>query len=203
MTFLRCLILLQFATTLTLGQHADQSKPLSVPTEPKALVRSLYQEVIARHPIGIPWGANKEVFAPYLSNALLHRIQLAVACGKDWDRQHPDPNLKPELAWLEIGLFSGDVERASPRAFHIEKTQAAKDGSSRVYVRLTWGSSVNPWMWHVAPILIREEGHFVVDDVIYLKDDHEDESRLSEWLSAGCDGPRWVGYGGKRNDPKE
>ena len=42
-----------------------------------------------------------KIFAPYLSKTLLHRIDLAHACSRDWNRQHPDPNVKPEVAWFE------------------------------------------------------------------------------------------------------
>jgi hypothetical protein len=134
------------------------------------MVRNLYREVVARHPVGIPGDADMKIFAPYLSKALLHRIDLAIACSEDWDRQQPDLNLKPEIAWLESGLFSGDHERTSPRTYEIERTQQERDGSFRVYVRLTWGPSASPWIWHVAAIVVRENGHFVIDDVIYLKD---------------------------------
>ena len=160
-----------------------------------AVVHSLYREVVVRHPIGIPDAAGMKVFAPYLSKGLLHRIDLALACAADWDRQYPDPNLKPEVAWLEVGLFSGDSEQALPRAFHIEKFQPEKDGSFRVYVRLIYGRPPNQWIWHVAPILLQEDGHFVVDDVIYLKDESRKvDSRLTEYLALGCDGPHWIGY---------
>jgi hypothetical protein len=67
MTPLRCVILLQFSTTLALGQIAHQSKPPSLPKEPEALVRSLYTEGVARHPLGISIGGYMKVFAPYLS----------------------------------------------------------------------------------------------------------------------------------------
>jgi hypothetical protein len=147
-----------------------------------------------------------KIFAPYLSKALLHRIDVAVACAADYDRQYPDPNLKPTFAWLEAGLFSGGDERASPRAFHIERTESEKDGSFRVYVRLTWGEPPErPEIWRVAAIVVKENSHFVIDDVIYLKDEtrQEVDSRLSEVLSAGCDGPRWVGHGDHRNDLKQ
>jgi hypothetical protein len=203
LTFLRCIILLQFMTTLALGQVAQQSKPPSVQESPEPMVRKLYREVVARHPVGIPGDADMKIFAPYPSKALLHRIDLAIACSADEARQHPDPNLKPEIAWLESGLFSGDDEQTSPRTSHIEKTQSEKNGSFRVYVRLTWGLPASPWIWRVAAIVVLEDGHFVVDDVIYLKDENRDaDSRLSEYLSAGCDGGRWVGRGKSPNDPK-
>jgi hypothetical protein len=144
------------------------------------------------------------IFAPYLSEGLLHRIDLAIACGTDWSRQHPDPNLKPEIGWLESGLFSGDNERATPQTFRIERMQSEQDGSFRAYVRLTWGTTQEKQLiWRVAVVVVRANGHFLVDDVIYLKDDVRDtEGRLSEALSSGCDGPRWVGFGDKRNSLK-
>jgi hypothetical protein len=197
------MILLQITTTLALGQLAHQSKPPSLPNEPKSLVRSFYTEVVARHPLGISVGGDLKVFAPYLSKALLHRIDLANACMADWDRQNPDPNSKSP--GLEGGLFTGDDLRAEPHAFRIEKTQAQKDGSIRVYVKLTHNEpGESPWAWRVAAIVIREKGHFVVDDVIYLKETPQDvDVRLSEYLSQGCDGPRWVGRGKQPNDLKQ
>src|SRR5207245_11773660 len=109
MTLLRCVVLLQFTTTFALGQLAQQSKPPSMPKQPEAMVRSLYREVVARHPVGIPGDADMKVFAPYLSKALLHRIDLAIACSKDEARQQPDPHQKPAIAWLE----AGQIGRAS------------------------------------------------------------------------------------------
>jgi len=202
MNLLRFLLLLQLTMPLALGQVADNSKPASLPNQPEALVRSLYSEVVARHPLGSPGGAKTKVFAPYLSKALLHRIDINIACQNDWDRQNPDPNSKPPF--LEFGLFSGDDLRAEPQAFHIERVHDEKDGSVRVSVKLTHDEpGESPWTWHVAAILTRENGHFVVDDVIYLKDRPQDvDVRLSEYLSQGCDGPRWVGFGEKPSEVK-
>lgn len=188
-------ILLQFATTLLLGQSVSARKPPNLPNQPKTLVRSLYTEVVALHPVGIPQGADMKIFAPYLSKSLLHRIDSAIACAADYDRQYPDPNLKPPFAWLEAGLFSGDDERTEPRAFDIEGARSQKDGSFRVSVKLMWGAPPGDQeTWHVAVIVSKENGHFVVDDLIYLKGEGRPvESRLSEYLSAGCSGRRWVG----------
>jgi hypothetical protein len=203
MKHLRCVFLLQFVAILAQGQTAHPTKPLSLPNEPEPLVRSLYTEVVARHPLGSPGGADVKVFAPYLGKVLLHRIEINVACQNDWDRQNPDPNSKPPF--LEIGLFSGDDLRAEPQAFNIERVQAEKDGTIRVYVKLTHDEpGESPWFWHVAAILRRENGHFVVNDVIYLKDGPQDvDARLSEYLSQGCDGPHWVGLGGQKKDRKQ
>jgi hypothetical protein len=205
MTLLWGTLLLHFTTMLALGPLAHPSKPLGVPEQPEAMVRSLYNNVVARHPVGIPVDTDSKTFAPYLSKSLLHRIDLALACEKDYYRQHQNPNEKPQIEWLEFGLFTGGNEKVSPRAFDVEKTQSEKDGSFRVFVRLTWGPPSKPWIWRVAAIVAQENGHFVVDDVIFLKDKKtlDVESRLSELLTAGCDGSRWIGYGKQRDDVKQ
>jgi hypothetical protein len=147
------------------------------------------------------------ILAPFLSKTLLHRIDLARACEHDYFRQNRGRYAKAPIAWLEAGLFSGSDERTDPTAFAIERTESEKDGPVHVYVRLKWWQTSDnsadiyyatpnrPYIWQVAAIVVRENGHFVVDDVIYLKDkDYDTESRLSELLSKGCEGPRWVGY---------
>lgn len=205
MILLRRTILLQFTTVLALGQLTPQSRLSNIPGQPEAMVRSLYREVVARHPVGLPSDSDMKVLAPYLSKQLLHRIDLAHACQDDYYRGHQNPDLKPQIEWLEFGLFTGGNEKVSPRTFHVEKAQAEKEGSFRVFVRLTWGAGAKPWIWLVAATVVQENGHFVVDDVIFLKDERtlEDESRLSQILAAGCDGPRWVGYGKQPNDLKQ
>jgi hypothetical protein len=208
MTFLRCIILLLFATPIALGQLSHQSKPLSPTEQAEAMVQGLYGEVVARHPVGIPKDADMKAFSPYLSKSLLHRIELARACQEDYYRLHKDPNLKPEIEWLEFGLFSGGMENAAPRIFHILGTESEKNGSFRVYVELiiVYGLPANPdpSVWRVAAMVALEEGHYVVDDVIFLKDFAADshDFRLSDVLSAGCNGSRWVGHSKLPNDLK-
>ena len=136
MTLLRCIIFLQFTTMLALGQLAQQSKPPSVLNETGAVVRSLYNEVVARHPVGIPKDADMKAFAPYLSKALLRQIDLAHSCEDDYYRYHQSLNLKPPIEWLEFGLFTGGMENAAPGTFHVLATESEKDGSFRVYVEL-------------------------------------------------------------------
>lgn len=202
MSALRYIILLQLNAALAMGQLAPENKPPSPPRQPVAMVRSLYTQEVARHPLGIPTGADGKIFLPYLSRALLHRIELFDACQQDWFRQHPDPNLKGPFGGLgESGIFSGGDEESEPRAFHIEDTQSEEDGSFRVYVRLTTGTPPErPWNWHIAVVVVRENGRYVVNDVIYLRDPEnrgpgDIDRRLSEIFSEGCNGPKWNGDG--------
>jgi hypothetical protein len=195
MNRLRCVGLLPLMTVLAWGQSAPQGNSSVLPNQPEALVSSLYQQVVARHPLGIPYGADMKIFAPYLSKALLHRFDVNNACFADWRKQNPDPSLKPPVGLIESGLFSGGNEEAEPQAFHIERAESETDSSSRVYVKLTVGDPPDkPLTWYVAAVVVRENGRPVVDDVLYLKGETgEVESRLSKDLSLGCDGPRWVG----------
>ena len=115
----------------------------------------------------------------------------------------PYPNKAP-FGVYESGIFSGGNEQTEPRTFHIKRTVSDKDGSIRVYVGLTLGKphTESWWAWKVAVILVRENSRLVVEDVIYLKDESRKDDvdyRLSQALSAGCDGPRWVGNRGKKN----
>jgi hypothetical protein len=202
MNLLQYVFLLGFTATLGLSQSVAQDKTSSLQKQPEAFISRLYNEVVARHPIGIARNEKWRIFAPYLSKVLQHKIEISIACSNDWDRQNPDPNLKPEIGWLELGIFSGGEERALPTAFKIEKTQLEKDGSFHVYVKLTWHKPPAPiWTWPVAVVVVRENGHFVVDDIIYLKDGEYQtaEVRFSEILTFGCNGPRWVGFGDKRS----
>lgn len=198
MKIIRIGLFLVFVTIGAFAQLTQQSVPADTPKQPVALIRSLYARVVSRHPVGVNKGAHMAVFAPFLSKALRHRIDQTAACEADWFRQYPQTGMKPGFGWLELGLFSGDGEMADPSAFQVEKTQPEKGRSVRVYVTLTHAESNEPpWSWQVAAIVRREDGRYVVDDVIYLKDkNNPSDVWLSKVLSDGCNGPRWVGEGG-------
>jgi hypothetical protein len=187
-----------FLTTfLGNGQAAQQSPRANLSSQAETPVRMVYQQLVSRPIGGIPKPERMKLFAPYLSKSLLHRISQARACGDDWFRLHPRNEVKAPLEWLEFGLFSGANDRSGPGTFQIEKAES-EEGSIRVYVRLTEGAlPEKPWTWDVAAIVISENGRFVIDDVVFLRDENDDtESRLSEVLTRGCDGSRWVGDAG-------
>ncbi|MGA2886934.1 MAG: hypothetical protein ABSE51_02715 [Terracidiphilus sp.] len=167
----------------------------SLPNEPTALAQGLNQQVVARHPLDIPSGEDWKVFAPYLGKTLLKRIDDYGACMEDQDRRFGAPDLKPP-GLIEDGIFSGGNEEADPRSFRVERSEQRKDGSVRVYVRFRWEEPHDkPYFWRVADVFIQEDGRYLLDNVIILKDEnHPAEARLSKLLANGCDGRRWVGY---------
>jgi len=185
-----------FLTSLGHGQLPHGHDRVGLPRQAEVTVRRFYQQLVSDPAEGIPTPKGMKVLSPYLSSSLIHRVNQARACRDDWLRLHPKNDEKAPSTWFEFGLFSGPDDRGQPYAFQIDKTESEDDGSFRVYVRLTEGPREKPWHWEVAAIVIRENGRFVIDDVIFLKDkDFDTESRLSEILRLrGCDGPHWVGY---------
>jgi hypothetical protein len=204
MTLVSRLALLFLITSLGYSQvprephRVDSSRQVEIP------VQKLYQQLVSRPVGGIPAPERLKSLSPYLSTSLLHRIAQARACSSDWFRLHPRNDVKPPFAWGEFGLFSGADDRSGPDTFQIEKVEPGNNGSFRAYVRLTESNPpAKPWTWHVADVVTREDGRYVIDDVIFLRDTNIDtESRLSEILTKGCNGSHWVGVDKEQNQPK-
>ena len=177
------------------GQAPQKHRQVDLLSQAESPVRRLYQQLVSRPIGGIPTPERMKLISPYLSNSLLHRINQTRTCGTDWFRLHPQNDEKAPFAWGEFGLFSGADDRSGPGTFQIERMEP-EGGSIRVYVRLTEGTPPEkPWTWEVAAIVIRENGRFVINDVVFLRDEDDNaESRLSEVLTRGCDGSRWIGY---------
>jgi hypothetical protein len=107
------------------------------------------------------------------------------------------------LTGLRWDCSRGGNERALPTSFVFDRTAKEKDGSFRVYVRLTYKESfqtygrppnaANTFSWNVAAVVISEDGKFVVDDVLLFKDNStEIDSRLTTSFP-GCSAGHWVG----------
>jgi hypothetical protein len=189
-------LFLQLYVISVFGQGVGNAQSDRVTSQPDAVVESLYRQVIARHPLGIPSGENWKVFGPFLSRDLIHRMTAARSCAKDWARQNQGKIIKGPFAWGETGFFSGFLELSQPSRFDVQKTEANQDGSFRVYVRLTESPpNEKPWSWDVAPELKMQEKRLVIDDVIFFKGDEvPTEYRLSEILAVeGCNGSHWIG----------
>lgn len=195
MSNVRCVAFLFLISLLVHGQAPQEHHQVDLLSQAEIPVRKLYQQLVSRPIGGIPTPGRMKLISPYLSNSLLHRIIQTRACGNDWFRLHPQNDEKAPFAWGEFGLFSGADDRSGPGTFQIERAES-ENGSIRVYVWLTEGTPpAKPWTWEVAAIVIRDNGRFVINDVVFLRDEDDNtESRLSEVLTSGCDGSRWVGY---------
>jgi hypothetical protein len=146
------MLILSLGMTQAFGQSPLLGDSRTKPDGAQDLARRLYAQVLAHPSVGIPYGAGLTMYRPYLSKALLHRMDVARACGNDWFRQYPDPNVKPPLPWLELGTFTGGDDEEEFHAFHIEKSNSQNDGSIHVDLTLTWGTPPEkPWFSSVAP----------------------------------------------------
>jgi hypothetical protein len=166
-------------------------------SQPDAVVRKLYHEIVARRPLGIPKGADRSAIWPFLSSHLTNKLEIAQACETDYIHQHPGNDHKPEFGWLESGLFSGENEEALPAEAIVERTEPQKDGSFLVFVKLAFrgpAGAESPYYWQVAAKVISQGGQFRVDDILLFKDDSTAvvSRRLSESF-AGCNGSQWIG----------
>jgi len=198
------------AMVFALAHTATSQVPSDLPSDPSAFVQKLYAEVIRYQPLGIldyeyvghperkivnGYGARKR-FMPYLSQVLRHRIAVHDACMRDWDWQYHNANPPLKGPSFEGGIFSGSDERGGPDQFQIETVQGTSSGPFQVIVRLS--SPPDPAkrdVWRVKVILVRNDDHIGVDDVLYLHgaDDPRGDYRLTKYLSAGCKGPHWGG----------
>lgn len=189
------LLWLQLFVILVFGQVVAEAQSDRVTSQVGAVVQSLYRQVIARHPLGIPSGENWKVFSPFLSRDLIHRISAARSCQNEWVRQNQGKMIKGPFASGETGFFSGFQELSEPSSFQIQKTEANQDGSFRVYVHLTEAPpNDEAWSWDVVVQVKMQEKRSVIDDVVFLKGDGVPaEYRLSELLTEGCNGLHWNG----------
>jgi hypothetical protein len=172
--------------------------------QPAELAQKLYADVIAHPTSDIPSGDDWNIFAPFLSKSLLRDIDIYKACIADEERHYAALNGPPvKLASLaESGIFSGSDEAGAPGTAQVESSQAQKDGTVRVTVKL--GLPQDHTEWRVIDLFVNEDGRFVLEDVVFpgefytkgIKDDRPlgPDRYLSQELTGFCKGgTHWVG----------
>jgi len=152
--------------------------------------------------MGVPEGPARTAIWPLLSKRLIKAFETRVACDRDWVRQHPDANVPPYIlkppGFYEVGLFSGGDEAGYINGAVAGTARAQTDGSYLVYVEL-WSyldggllslRTDKAYRWRVAARVISENGHFVVDDILFLKGelDNDKSVYVSKMITAGCRG---------------
>jgi hypothetical protein len=193
MKALLTILLMGFSIAVT-GQSNRLGQTTDLSQQARALVQDFYRQIVAHETFGI-YGAEWKIFAPYFSVRLSQEIKTARSCGRDWSRQAKKRPPEKSPFSMEEGVLSGTDDTTGDRpSFSVERTVVAKDGGFLVSVsfKQLWPSPEKPVIWEVAPRVVMEGGHLVIDDIIYRQ---RDDSSLSEFLKVpGCEGPRWVGY---------
>jgi hypothetical protein len=191
-----------FISTGQIGQLSDLPHLLDQPAVTGG-VSDLYQRLVARQPMGIPKGADKEAVWPFLSRRLAQQLETAQACQDDYFRRHPKTGTVLKPGWLNSGLFVGDGKHAAPFYINPTRKEPQKDGSFWVYVDLTYdkawvsrgkGFTPDQTWWRVIATVIPEDNRFVVDNVRLFDGLPTDgPSHLLSDSFVGCDDQRWVG----------
>lgn len=193
MRALPVILLLGLPAAIT-GQVHSSGQPPNPSQRAAALVQNFYRQVVAHETFGI-YGAEWKIFAPYFSIGLSREITTARSCGRDWARQAKTRPPEKSPFSMEEGVLSGTDDTTGDRpSFSVERTVIENDGSFLVYVsfKQLWPPPEKPVIWEVAPRVVMQAGHLVIDDIVYLQ---RDDRSLSEFLKVpGCEGPRWVGY---------
>lgn len=166
-------------------------------------VRVFYTYIARYQQLGIPYGRAKNALWPLLSRRLAQQLDSLEACDKDYYRRYGEIDrantYKPATPWLEVGLFTGPNDAATPRVFRILGSKSV--GESRVDVELRFTAKqtyspdhrLPPSYEHYEGVVtaILENGRWVVDDYVAMYEN--DELRR---LSAGypeCKDGQWVG----------
>ena len=97
---------------LLLASYVSPSAPAE--HSPDSVVRVLYQQVVARRPLGIPKGADKAAISPFLSKELIQKLDAAQACQDDYFRQRTDKHSKPAFGWLRQACSLEQMRKPSP-----------------------------------------------------------------------------------------
>jgi hypothetical protein len=171
------------------------------------VVRTFYAHVIERRPLGVPADGDRRSLWPLLSKRLADRLDELQACEDDYLSRlkyvRDAHDLKPNIPWLESGLFSGDSERALPGEIKVLTTHSAGAGLTEVGVELTYRDTFatygrmptddNTFRWPVTVVVVREACRYVIDDVLHLNtDDGSTPLRLATAYPE-CKSRRWVG----------
>jgi hypothetical protein len=159
----------------------------------ESAVRELYRHVVARKPLGIPAGADRNALWPLLTPRLRGILETAEACERDYLRQHATSDEKPEYPWLELGLFSGGNEMAVPASVEVADTRNEGGGRYRVDLRFAYRDERGAtFTWDGSALVACQGSTCLVDDFVPAPVDGVAAPRLSATF-AGCDGKRWVG----------
>ncbi len=140
---------------------------------------------------GLLEGDARVTMAPYLSRRLLRLLDETTSCQQDWIRRQPkDDDQEPPFG--ECCLFSSSSE-GLPTSFKIGSSERMPDGRIRVVIHyeLKPAGNGDPIRWRDAVVVTRENGRYVIDDVVYDLD-HE-PALLSTSSAAVCRGGKWIG----------
>lgn len=152
-----------------------------------------FSEVYVRQeePVGLLDGSAARELEPFLSKRLLRTIAELRACQADWNRQQ----IKGEInkpPYVDCCLFSG-VPDGPPNKFVIGSSEKLADGRMKVVVEFSLETPTENIKWQDAYLLVKEEGRWLIDDLIAHVDDPRSDRVPLTGSYTSCRQGKWVG----------
>ena len=142
---------------------------------PEGVVCRFYQVYLGTRPVGLPTPEQERLLAPYLTTALLSRIDEARGYREGFEAQHPDE--KPPF--VDGTLFTSLFEGAD--RFEIVRSEPTANGGAVVTVRFGY-DDVKPW--EDAVVVTRDGTRYAIDDIVFAGvGEFNPAGRLTEVLS--------------------
>jgi hypothetical protein len=143
---------------------------------PQTLASRFYTVYIKQHSSGLfLHGSAKRTLDPLLSKRLRRLLDDAAACQADWVRQQPKESTdKPPF--VDCCLFAGSPD-GMPTSFELGPTKVLPAGEYQIIVAFVRKETADVIKWRDAVIVIEEDDHFAVDDVVYDGRESADEYR--------------------------
>ncbi|HEV7241855.1 MAG TPA: DUF3828 domain-containing protein [Thermoanaerobaculia bacterium] len=142
---------------------------------PRAAVHTFYTSYLKVRPAGLPEGADLERMKPLLSRRLHGLIVDALQYRDAYIAGHAADEKPPFVDGDHFtSLFEG------PKSFEVARAVAEPNGSWKVHVRFSRDSA----RWEDAVLVIKEDGRYVIDDVLFSgAGEFNPSGRLSEQLT--------------------
>ena len=165
---------LALVLTACAGSTASHASDPCVGNEPARVVCGFYRAYLEVQPIGLPNHEQEKALAPYLSPALVARMDGARRYQEAFETEHP--NEKPPF--VDGSLFTSMYEGFD--RFEIVQVEEMHEDGARVTVRFGY-EDAPPWEDIV--ILTRGE-RYAIDDIVFLgAGQFNPAHRLTEALS--------------------
>jgi hypothetical protein len=161
----------------------------TAPSTPESAVHRFCTRLVELKEFGVLEPKQRRALAPLLSKRLLHQLDDIRDCQADWFRQQPkDTTDKPPF--VDCCLLSGTPDGA-PTSFKVGASKELAPGRYEVMVDYELKNGTEVIRWHEALTVIREDGRYVIDDILFDAGDPEREGRRSEPVE-GCEGKHWI-----------
>lgn len=169
-------VFLVLALAACAGSTASRASDPCAGNEPARVVCGFYQAHLEVRPVGLPTPEQERALAPYLTQALLTRIDDARRYQEAFEAEHPDE--KPPFS--DGSLFTSMYEGFD--RFEIVRVEEVQEGGAKVTVRLGF-EDAPPWE---DTVIVTQGERYAIEDIVFSgAGSFNPAHRLTEALSWG------------------